>query len=175
MLSNNQSINLINFHTSYSTFLDSRHLNTSIHWPCSYSYIYIWSFGSEFNSHSWQGVHVLDTTLCDTVCQWLMAGQWFSPGTLDSFINKTDCHNIAEILLKVVLNTIIYLNPYSQSTKKLYGRWVVNMLGSMWVKFIGTIDFDNMIILINTLVKPLYYYIYINIYIYIVQLLIKLL
>ena len=40
----------------------------------------------------------LDTTLCDIVCQWLSAGWWFS--------NKTDCHNIAEILLKVALNTI---------------------------------------------------------------------
>jgi hypothetical protein len=24
---------------------------------------------------------VLDTTLCDKVCQWLTAGQWFSLGT----------------------------------------------------------------------------------------------
>jgi len=24
---------------------------------------------------------VLDTTLCDSVCQWLAAGRWFSPGT----------------------------------------------------------------------------------------------
>jgi hypothetical protein len=30
----------------------------------------------EFEPHSWQGV--LDTTLCDIVCQWLVAGQWFS-------------------------------------------------------------------------------------------------
>jgi hypothetical protein len=29
----------------------------------------------------------------------------FFPGTLVSFINKTDRHNIAEILLKVALNT----------------------------------------------------------------------
>ena len=35
-----------------------------------------------------------------------MADLWFSPGTLLSFTNKTDCHNITEILLKVVLNTI---------------------------------------------------------------------
>jgi hypothetical protein len=27
----------------------------------------------------WRGV--LDTTLCDTVCQSLAAGRWFSPGT----------------------------------------------------------------------------------------------
>jgi len=30
----------------------------------------------------------------------------FSPGTLVSSINKTDKHDITEILLKVVLNTI---------------------------------------------------------------------
>ena len=50
---------------------------------------------------------VYDTTLCDKVCQLLVTGQWYSPGTLVSSINKTDRHDIAEILLKVALNTII--------------------------------------------------------------------
>ena len=49
---------------------------------------------------------VFYTTLCDKVCQWLTAGRWFSPGTPVSSTNKTDSHDIAEILLKVVLNTI---------------------------------------------------------------------
>ena len=40
------------------------------------------------------------TTLCDK-CQWLATGQWFSPGTLVSSTNKTDRHEITEILLKV--------------------------------------------------------------------------
>ena len=31
---------------------------------------------------------------------------WFSPGTPLSFTNKTDRHDITEILLKVALNTI---------------------------------------------------------------------
>jgi hypothetical protein len=53
---------------------------------------------------SWQDL--LDTTLCDTVCQRLVTGQWFSPGTPVSSSNKTDHHNITEILLKVALNTI---------------------------------------------------------------------
>jgi len=35
-----------------------------------------------------------------------VAGLWFSPGTLVSSTNKTDRHDIAEILLKVALNTI---------------------------------------------------------------------
>jgi hypothetical protein len=46
---------------------------------------------------------VLDTTLCDKVCQWLATGRWFSPV---SSTHKTDCHDITEILLKVALNTI---------------------------------------------------------------------
>ena len=49
----------------------------------------------------------LDTTLCDKVCQWLTTCRGFSPGTPVSSTNKTDCHDIAEILLKVALNTII--------------------------------------------------------------------
>jgi hypothetical protein len=35
----------------------------------------------------------------------LRQGQWFSPGIQVSFTNKTDRHDITEILLKVVLNT----------------------------------------------------------------------
>jgi len=50
------------------------------HWSC------------EFELRSWRGV--LETTICDKVCQWLAAGQWFSPGTPVSSYNKTDCHNI---------------------------------------------------------------------------------
>jgi hypothetical protein len=46
------------------------------------------------------------TTLCDKVCQWLATGLWFSPGTPVSSTSKTDRHDITEILLKVVLNTI---------------------------------------------------------------------
>ena len=37
---------------------------------------------------------VLDTTLCDKVCQWLTAGQWFSLGSPVSSTNKTDRHDI---------------------------------------------------------------------------------
>ena len=56
----------------------------------------------EFESHS----GVLYATLCDNVCQWLAAGCWFYPGTPVSFTNKTDRHDITEIFLKVVVNTI---------------------------------------------------------------------
>ena len=46
------------------------------------------------------------STFCGKVhvCQWLAKG--LSPGTPVSSTNKTDRHNITEILLKVALNTI---------------------------------------------------------------------
>jgi hypothetical protein len=61
---------------------------------CAISAYHHWS--CELEPRTWRGV--LDTTLCDKVCQWLEGGLWFSPGTPVSFTNKTDCHNIAEIL-----------------------------------------------------------------------------
>jgi hypothetical protein len=60
----------------------------------------------------WRGV--LDITLCDKVCQWLATGRGFSPGTLVSPTNKTDRHDIAKILLKVVSSTIKQTtNPFN--------------------------------------------------------------
>ena len=76
-------------------FTTTCEINAYHHWSC------------EFEPHSWQGV--LDATLCDKICQWLVTGQWFSPVTPVSSTNKTDHHDITEILLKVALNTIIQL------------------------------------------------------------------
>ena len=45
------------------------------------------------------------TTLGDKVCQWLATGRWFSLGPPVSSTNKTDHHDITEILLKLALNT----------------------------------------------------------------------
>ena len=61
-------------------------------------------FSCEFKSCS--RPYVLDTTLCDIVCQWFATGWGFSLGTPISSTNKTDRHDITEILLKVALNTI---------------------------------------------------------------------
>jgi hypothetical protein len=44
---------------------------------------------------------VLDNTICDKVCQRLATSRWFSLGTQVSSTNKTDSHDITEILLKV--------------------------------------------------------------------------
>jgi hypothetical protein len=63
----------------------------------------------EFEPHSWRDV--LDTTLFDKVCQ------WFFLGTVVSSINKTDLHDITEILLKVGLNTIT-------QTLSIHHSWV---------------------------------------------------
>jgi hypothetical protein len=41
----------------------------------------------------------------DKVYQLLTHGRWFSPGNLASSTTKTGRHDIAEILLKVTLNT----------------------------------------------------------------------
>ena len=59
-----------------------------------------------------QGVRC--TTLCDKVYQWLATGWRFSPGPPVSTINKNGRHDIAEILLKVALNTI------KQTNKQIY-------------------------------------------------------
>jgi hypothetical protein len=42
----------------------------------------------------------------DKVYQLLAHGRWFSAGTLASSTDKIGHHDLAEILLKVVLNTI---------------------------------------------------------------------
>jgi hypothetical protein len=45
------------------------------------------------------------TAASDKAYQLLAHGRWFSPGTPASSITKTGRHDIAEILLKVALNT----------------------------------------------------------------------
>ena len=96
-------------------------LNLMLHWCiCYLGPSRFWSYGSwiyKFICNQclspltlWVRIphrrYVLDATLCDKVCQWLAVGRWFSPGTPVSSTNKTDHHNINEVLLKVALNTI---------------------------------------------------------------------
>ena len=42
-------------------------------------------------------IGILDTTLCDKVCQRLAAGRCYSPGTPVSSTNKTDHRDLTEI------------------------------------------------------------------------------
>ena len=65
---------------------------------------------------------VLDTTLCDKVCQWLATDRWFAPASAVSSTNKTDSNDITEILLKVALSTVIltlyFLAPTGGSCRR---------------------------------------------------------
>ena len=49
---------------------------------------------------------LLETTLCDKICERLATSLWFSPGTTGSSTNKSDRHDMTEKLLKVALSTI---------------------------------------------------------------------
>jgi hypothetical protein len=49
------------------------------------------------------GYWTYDHPLCDNVRQWYAAGRWISPVSTS---NKTDRHDIIDILLNAVLNTI---------------------------------------------------------------------
>jgi hypothetical protein len=62
---------------------------------------------------------VLDTTLCDKVCQWLVTGRGFTP---ISSTNKTDRHDTTEIFLNVVLT--ITITPNHESHRE-YCLWIV--------------------------------------------------
>jgi hypothetical protein len=62
---------------------------------------------------------LFDTTLCDKVSQWLVAGRWFSPGTPVSSTNTTDYHNIIQKLLKVALSTISLTHWDNVTNKQL--------------------------------------------------------
>ena len=61
---------------------------------------------------------VLDSTLCDKVCQWLTTGWWFSPV---SSTNNTDHHDIT----KVALNTIN--QPTNQSKSEFHVTRILNI------------------------------------------------
>jgi hypothetical protein len=56
----------------------------------------------------------------DKVCQWLATGRWFSPGTPQFPPLIKLAHDIAEILLKVMLNTISLNISLKESICPLY-------------------------------------------------------
>ena len=60
-------------------------------------------------------IHItcISTTLCEKVCQWLATGRRLSPGPPVASTNKTDRHDITEILLKVAINTIKQSNKHN--------------------------------------------------------------
>jgi hypothetical protein len=89
-------------------------INRALHKPMSHGtillffYYFMWLNWFELVIFYWMNClcfissqGILDTTLCDKVCQWLAAGQWFSPGTPVSSFNKTDCHNVLSFRLNI--------------------------------------------------------------------------
>jgi hypothetical protein len=64
----------------------------------------------------------------DKVYQLLAHGRWFSPGTPAFSTTKTGCHDIAEILLKVALNTKnIIKNQIGSTSFKLLTSFLKNI------------------------------------------------
>ena len=80
-------------------------------------------------------------SICDKVCQWLMAGRWFDTATLVSFTNKTVRPEITEILSKVALThntvTVSILTSRDHSQLKLVYCLIIyhinwNIHGIFW-------------------------------------------
>ena len=76
------------------------------HWCC------------EFESRSGRGVHYVIKFV------WLATGRWFSLGPPVSSTNKTERHDITEILLKVALNTIKPINRNPGPRMYLIRPWI---------------------------------------------------
>jgi hypothetical protein len=58
----------------------------------------------------WISISARCTTLCDKVCQWLATGQCLFPGPPVSSTDKTDRHDIAEILLTINMHTDLQIS-----------------------------------------------------------------
>ena len=65
------------------------------------------------------------------LCQWLAVCRWFSAGTPISSTNKTYRHYIAEMLLKVALNTINQSNEQYFIWKVMYSWKGALFLGGL--------------------------------------------
>jgi len=87
--------------------------------------------------------------ICLKVCQWLATGQWFSRGTPVSSTNKTDHHDITEILLKVALNTIIQSNPIQNYFLLKYIFISFPFFFSDWMNLL-VISFEHQTVVLST-------------------------
>ena len=106
-----QYCDLLTITRNYLYIMKIAWFSWGLSWSWSYgSWIYNYLCNQCLSPLTWVQIPlrrgVLDTTLCDKDCQQLAARRWISPGTPVSSTNKTDHDDIAEILLKVVLNTI---------------------------------------------------------------------
>jgi hypothetical protein len=83
--------------------LDSGKSCIGVYTPSKFFFNFTYFTWHLFQTQSWPSSNTFNLS----IKFWgLATGQWFSPCPLLSSTNKTDCHGIAEILLKVALNTI---------------------------------------------------------------------
>jgi len=91
-------------------------------WPGSYG---SWIYNYQCNQclpplmlWVWISIRARCTTLCDNVCKWLETGRWFSSDPPVFSTNKTDLHNITEILLNTIKQTNnITINSTTELTR----------------------------------------------------------
>jgi hypothetical protein len=108
-----------------------------------------WSYGS------WLYNYLCNQGL-SPVCQWLATGWWFSLATPVFSTNKSGRHDITEILLKVVLNTI---TPNTNLPRicihltiiRKYSKWQI--IDLIIVYFLGQCYYDEMRISAKAIVK----------------------
>jgi hypothetical protein len=90
----------------------------------------------EFESHSG------NAALCDKVCQWLVAGRWVSPGTPVFSTNKTDCHDITEILLKVETRCHVGHESKQKNKKISDAKWRTCITQIYWIRWLIITSFS---------------------------------
>jgi hypothetical protein len=96
------------------------------HWQRSANCTGHFHFRCEYNYSNLSIYHYL----CDKVYQLLAHGRWFSPGTPTSSTTKTGRHDLAEILLKVALNT------KNQSNLILIYLFIIIYLSNMYYLYL---------------------------------------
>jgi hypothetical protein len=108
--------------SGYNTYV----LNTNVHTTDSNQLVHFTTKVVSLNPTHGE-VYLLDTTLCDKVCRWIVTGWLFSQGTPVSSTNKTDCHDIpvTEIsgIKRHTLIALVVVN--STTTMKLYGLGIL--------------------------------------------------
>jgi hypothetical protein len=139
--SNWTSISIIFWHSYIVYMLYSSNVLSVPSWSWSHgswihNYLCNQCPSCEFELRSWWGV--LDTTLCDKICEWLATGRWFSPV---SSTNETDRHDITEILLKVAINTITLTLYCSRSDVIMNLNLILNAKYNRW--FPVVVRFQN--------------------------------
>ena len=111
----------------YVQFVWCKH--SIIFWPWSYgSWIYNYlcnQFPSPLMLWVRISIRARCTILCDkaVVCQWLATCRWVSPGPPVSSNNKTDRHDITEILLKVIVVRHHQTNKQTNTINHIISQW----------------------------------------------------